>query len=65
MDSKLIHKISLLTAVLCANFNHISFYSVFFCTFQLYSEALEIEKTRDDIYSNRAQAYLKLERYKG
>lgn len=30
---------------------------------QLYAEALELEK-RDDIYCNRAQAYIKLEKYK-
>ncbi|XP_052792667.1 protein SGT1 homolog [Mya arenaria] len=31
---------------------------------KLYTQALEHEQNRDDIYSNRAQAYLKLERYK-
>lgn len=30
----------------------------------LYSEALELERNRDDIFCNRAQAYLKLENYK-
>ncbi|XP_045205116.2 protein SGT1 homolog [Mercenaria mercenaria] len=31
---------------------------------ELYTEALEQERSRDDIFCNRAQAYLKLEKYK-
>ena len=43
---------------------HMINFLLLFFRFQLYTEALELEK-RDDIYCNRAQASIKLEKYKG
>ena len=33
--------------------------------FQLYTKAIETDKSKDDFYCNRAQAYIKVEKFKG
>ena len=35
------------------------------CLFQLYTDAIKADDTKDEFYVNRAQVFLKLERYEG